>query len=271
MARGDKNYSERTHAASKKDSKGKQKEVWDMVGAKKKLHEMVEALINSDSKTAAAALHDYLQVKTRAILGEEDGEEDMVADRHEDDGEEHGEEGDDHEEGECSECGCDPCECEDDGEEHGEDHDEDGEEHEEHEDGEEEKGGGMFGEGRVNESNLTKAKHNHFEKNTAKVLDRKVKGTVGFEKTSSSGSKKSNSTESTPTFKKAHNNAAPDLSRKIKGKVNFEKSSGSGSKRSNSTEATPTMKGAHTNAAKDLNRKQKGEIKFSSSKPRKNT
>lgn len=263
MARGDKNYSVRTHAASKKDSKGKQKEVWDMVGAKKKLHEMVEALINSDSKTAAAALHDYLQVKTRAILGEEDGEEDMVADRSEEGEGDEEHEGDDHEEGECSECGQDPCECEDseEGDEHEEHGDEEGDEHEE---------GGMFGEGTVNEANLTKAKKGHFDSNAAPHLDRKVKGTVNFDKTSGSGTKRSASTEATPTFKKSHTNAAPDLSRKIKGKVNFEKSSGSGSKKSNSTEATPTMKGAHNNAAKDLNRKSKGAIKFSSTKPRKN-
>lgn len=268
MARGDKNYDKRTHAASKKDTKGKQKEVWDMIGAKKKLHEMVEALINSDSKTAAAALHEYLQAKTRSILGEDEheegGEDDMVADRSEE-GEGEGEH--EHEDGEeCAECGMEPCECEDDGEgEHeGGEHEEDGEGEEEH---------GMFGEGQVNEENLTKATptfkgaHN----NAAKDLDRKVKGTTSFDKTSGSGSKRSNSTEATPTFKKAHNNAAPDLSRKVKGKVNFEKSSGSGSKKSNSTEATPTMKGAHNNAAKDLNRKQKGATKFSSSPARKNT
>jgi hypothetical protein len=257
MARGSKDYDKRTHAASKKDWKGKQKEVWDMIGAKKKLHEMVEALINSDSKTAASALHDYLQVKTRQVLGEEDmegdHEDDMVADRHDD------EEGDEHEEGgeECEHCGAHPCECDDEHEdEMGSD-----DEHEEH--GAEE-GGGMF------EGNLTMAKKGHYMTNAAPHLDRKVKGKVNYEKTAGSGTKKSNSTGSTPPFKKAHNNAAPELSRKVKGKVNFEKSSGSGSKKSNSTEATPTMKGAHTNAAKDLNRKQKGATKFSSSPARKN-
>ncbi len=233
-----------------------------MVGAKKKLQEMVEALINGDSKTAAASLHDYLQVKTRAILGEEsdDGEE-MVADRHDDDGEEHedGEEHD-HEDGEeCPDCGMDPCECEA-GDGEGEEHD--------HEDGEGEEEHHMFGES--NDTKATKMSKD-MHKNRAKDLDYKVKGKVNFDKTSGSGSKRSNSTEATPTFKKAHNNAAPDLSRKVKGKVNFEKSSGSGSKKSNSTEATPTMKGAHNNAAKDLNRKQKGATKFSSSPARKNT
>lgn len=265
MARGDKNYDKRTHAASKKDTKGKQKEVWDMIGAKKKLHEMVEALINSDSKTAAAALHDYLQVKTKAILGETDeegSEDDMVADRSEE-GEGEGEH--DHEDGEeCAECGMEPCECEDKEEGEGEG------DHEEHseEDGEGEEEHSMFGEGNETKATPTfKGAHN----NAAKDLDRKVKGTVNFDKTSGSGSKRSASTEATPTFKGAHNNAAKDLDRKVKGKVNFEKSSGSGSKKSNSTEATPTMKGAHNNAAKDLNRKQKGATKFSSSTPRKNT
>src|SRR5271157_1225146 len=175
MARGDKNYSERTHKVVDKSSDAKKKEVWDMVGAKKKLQEMVEALINSDSKTAAAALHDYLQVKTRAILGEgefgeeefgdeehddEDGDDDeMVADRHED-----------GEEGECPECHCEPCECSDDTEA------EDAEDGHEVEDFESEHGEDVVGEG-ADGSRTT-----HMKKlgPQAKDLEQKVKGHNNF-------------------------------------------------------------------------------------------
>jgi len=39
---------------------------------KDKLNELLEALINGDSKTAQAALHQYLTSKTRSLLSEED-------------------------------------------------------------------------------------------------------------------------------------------------------------------------------------------------------
>ena len=199
MARGDKNYSERTHSVVDKSSDAKQKEVWDMVGAKKKLHDMVEALINSDSKAAAAALHDYLQVKTRAILGETDHEDDgeeMVAGRSEEDGE--GE----HEDGECAECGMDPCECED-HEEHDDEDSEDGEEHE-HEEHDDEKHG-MFGEG-ADGSKTTRMKKLPTD---AKDLEQKVKGNVKFK------------THGKAKLTKPFNNAAPCLDRKVKGNVKF--------------------------------------------------
>ena len=214
MARGSKDYDKRTHAASKKDTKGRQKEVWDMIGAKKKLHEMVEALINSDSKAAAAALHDYLQVKTRAILGEEDHEEgdEMVADRHEEDGEDH--EGDEHDDGEeCPECGMSPCECEhdEDGEDHeGDEHDDaddfgddaGGDEHEEHMFGE-----GVRGKAVANDASVRTRMRKSSE--GSKDLHGKVKGDVKFNK------------KGKAKLTHPHNNAAPHLDRKVKGTVKF--------------------------------------------------
>ena len=239
MARGDKNYDKRTHKVVDKSSDTKKKEVWNMVG-KKKLHEMVEALIGGDSKTAAAALHEYLQQKTRSILGEMDDMDFSMDDEHGDEeGSEHGEfddefgdeefDGEEHgEEGECPECHCDPCECEG-----GEEHDEFGEEGEGGE-GHEEHG---FEEP-VHESNLTKAKHNHFEKNTAKLLDRKVKGNVKFD------------THGKAKLTKPHNNAAPHLDRKVKGDVKFK------------THGKAKLTKPHNNAAPGLDRKVKGEVKF---------
>lgn len=229
--RGDKNYSEVTHKASKKGTKEKQKAVWDMIGAKKKLHEMVEALIGGDSKAAAAALHEYLQQKTRAILGENDAEMDMEFDGGEGDME-GGDEHEHSEEGECPECMCDPCECEDKGD--GEDmdmevdmDDKDGEEHLDIED-------------HLGESNDTKATptfkgaHN----NAAKDLGRKVKGKVAFK------------TNGKAKLTKPHNNAAPGLDRKVKGDIKFD------------TKGKAKLTHPHNNAAPGLDRKVKGTVKF---------
>ncbi len=250
-----------------KDRKGKVKDVYDMSNAKKKLHEMVEALIGGDSKAAAAALHEYLQQKTRTILGEEHGDMDMdMGDEHEDFGGEGDEfggedefdgEGDDEECEHCHGEGCEHCE-----------HDDEGSEFDD-EDGEEADFGDEHGDmdhddefEPMHEANTTMAtkQSKDMHKNRAKDLDYKVKGDVKF-KGSGKGAK----------LTKPFNNAAPHLDRKVKGKLNFEKSSGVGTKKQNTTEATPTFKGAHNNAAKDLGRKVKGNIKFSKSKANKNT
>jgi hypothetical protein len=232
MARGSKNYSEVTHKASKEGTKAKQKAVWDMIGAKKKLHEMVEALIGGDSKAAAAALHEYLQAKTRAVLGENDEEMSLDLDS-EDMGSEGGEEHEheDGEEGECPECHMEPCECEDKGEGH-EDmdldlDDEGGEEHLDIED-------------HLGESNDTKATstfkgaHN----NAAKDLGRKVKGNIKF------------ATKGKAKLTKPHNNAAPGLDRKVKGDIKFN------------TNGKAKLTHPHDNAAPGLDRKVKGTVKF---------
>lgn len=243
MARGDKNYDKRTHAASKKDTKGKQKEVWDMVGSKKKLHEMVEALINGDSKAAAASLHDYLQVKTRAVLGETDEEgmdDEMVADRHEDDGEE-GHDHEDGEEGECPECHCDPCECEGehDGEEGDEDFDADEEFGGEGEDDHEEHG--IFGEG-ADGSKTTRMKKLSGD---AKHLPGKISG--NFE---SSKGTKSDSSGARKTAMKKLPGDAKDLARSVKGNIKFDK------------KGKAKLTKPFNNAAPGLDRKVKGKIKY---------
>lgn len=229
--RGDKNYDKVTHGASKKGTKEKQKAVWDMIGAKKKLHEMVEALIGGDSKAAAAALHDYLQQKTRAILGEHD--EEMDLDLGDEEGLEGGDEEHEHmdgEEGECPECHCDPCECEDEDHEEHDVEDVDGEEfgHEEHD----------FEEPVMGESNDTKAKRNHFEKSSAKQLDRKVKGKIAFK------------TNGKAKLTKPHNNAAPGLDRSVKGDIKFD------------TKGSAKLTHPHNNAAPGLDRKVRGKINF---------
>lgn len=227
MARGDKNYSEVTHKASKEGTKAKQKAVWDMIGAKKKLHEMVEALIGGDSKAAAAALHEYLQAKTRSILGENDEEMSLDLDGEGMDGEEHDElggEGDEHEE--CEHChgeGCEHCEHDElDGEDDGEEHlDLDMEE--------------PVHEGNDTEATSTfKGAHN----NAAKDLSRKVKGKIAFK------------TKGKAKLTKPHNNAAPGLDRKVKGDIKFD------------TKGSAKLTHPHNNAAPGLDRKVKGTVKF---------
>lgn len=229
--RGSKNYSEVTHKASKEGTKAKQKAVWDMIGAKKKLHEMVEALIGGDSKAAAAALHDYLQQKTRAILGENDEEMDLDLDGGSEDGEGEEHEHVDGEEGECPECHCEPCECEDKGDEHDDvDLDLDDESGDEHVDVED-----RLGESNDTEATKTfKGAHN----NAAKDLGRKVKGTVKF------------ATKGKAKLTKPHNNAAPGLDRKVKGDIKFD------------TKGKAKLTHPHNNAAPGLDRKVKGTVKF---------
>jgi hypothetical protein len=229
MARGDKNYSEVTHKASKEGTKAKQKAVWDMIGAKKKLHEMVEALIGGDSKAAAAALHEYLQAKTRSILGEND--EEMSLDLDGEGDMEGGEEHEHGEEGECPECHCDPCECEDHEDMDVDMDDEGGEEHVDMD---------MDDEHGMMESNETKATptfkgaHN----NAAKDLGRKVKGNIKF------------ATKGKAKLTKPHNNAAPGLDRKVKGDIKFD------------TKGKAKLTHPHNNAAPGLDRKVKGTVKF---------
>lgn len=231
MARGSKDYDKVTHKASKEGTKAKQKAVWDMIGAKKKLHEMVEALIGGDSKAAASALHEYLQAKTRAILGENDEEMSLDLDSEDMGGEgEHDELGDEHEE--CEHCEGEGCEhCEDKDDEHADLDldDEDGEEHE-HADFDDEH---MMGEG-----NETKAKKAKFEKNTASKLSRGVKGNIKFK------------TNGKAKLTKPHNNAAPGLDRKIKGDIKFN------------SNGKAKLTHPHDNAAPGLDRKVKGTVKF---------
>ncbi len=202
MARGDRNYDKVTHGASKKGTKEKQKAVWDMIGAKKKLHEMVEALIGGDSKAAATALHDYLQQKTRAILGEMDMEGEMDLDMDDEMGGEGEHDHEDGEDAECEHCHGEGCEhCENDDEEGDDEHmdldldDEGGDDHE-HMDFDS-----------LGESNDTKAtkQSKDMHKNRAKDLDYKVKGDVKF------------ATKGKAKLTKPHNNAAPGLDRKVKG------------------------------------------------------
>ena len=288
MARGDKNYSEVTHKASKKGTKERIKAVHDMVGYKKKLHEMVEALISGDSKTAAAALHEYLQTKTRVILGEMDmeGEEGHMDMDDEFGGEEHSEHGDefgdeefdgedheDHEEGECPECQCDPCECED------KEHDEFGDEDEDHDDldlgDDEEHGedhefsmregvknfpkGGSFGN--KSSSSGTKKTRMHKFGNNAKDLAPSAKKKNNFEKTSASGSKRNASSGGKTTSIHKMGNNAPGLEPKAKGTLNFEKSSGVGTKSDSSGERKTSMHKL-PGEAPGLERRVKGENKF---------
>lgn len=227
MARGDKNYSEVTHKASKEGTKAKQKAVWDMIGAKKKLHEMVEALIGGDSKAAAAALHEYLQAKTRSILGENDEEMSLDLDSEDGmDGEEH-EHGD--EEGECPECHMDPCECEG-----HEDMDMDDEGGEEHADMDMDDEHGMMESNDTKATKTFKGAHN----NAAKDLGRKVKGNIKF------------ATKGKAKLTKPHNNAAPGLDRKVKGDIKFN------------TKGSAKLTHPHNNAAPGLDRKVKGTVKF---------
>lgn len=233
MARGSKNYSEVTHKASKKGTKEKQKAVWDMVGHKKKLHEMVEALIGGDSKAAAAALHDYLQQKTRSILGEND--EDMSLDFDSEDGEEGGTnefDGDDEGDEECEHChgeGCEHCEHEDHEEHDFEDADGEEMDHEEHDDMEKP----MFGE-----STEAKKTHMHKHGNAAKDLAPKVKGHLKYK------------TKGKAKLTKPHNNAAPNLDRKVKGDIKFN------------SKGKAKLTHPHDNAAPGLERKVKGTVKF---------
>jgi hypothetical protein len=244
MARVSKNYDKVTHAASDKDSKGKQKAVWDMIGAKKKLQEMVEALINGDSTAAAASLHDYLQVKTRSILGETDHEEDsddeMVADRHEDD------EDEDHEEGECPECHMDPCECSDD------EVDSDAEDGHEDEDFEDEHGEDVMGEGArgdavANDSSV----RTRMKKNSAgaKDLTSSIKGHNNFKKSSGNGTK-SDSSGAKKTSMKKNSMGAKDLESRVKGNIKFDK------------KGKAKLTKPFNNAAPGLDRKVKGEVKY---------
>ncbi len=229
MARGDKNYSEVTHKASKEGTKAKQKAVWDMIGAKKKLHEMVEALIGGDSKAAASALHEYLQQKTRAILGESDEELDLdldsdgdleIGDEVSDAGDEFGDEP------ECETChgeGCEECASDDLDDDLGDD-----------------LGGDEFGDEPVVEGNETKATptfkgaHN----NAAKDLNRKTKGKIQF------------ATKGKAKLTKPHNNAAPGLDRKVKGDVKF------------ASNGKAKLTKPHNNAAPGLDRKVKGKVDF---------
>jgi hypothetical protein len=252
MARGGKNYSEVTHKASKQGTKERQKAVWTMVGAKKKLHEMVEALIGGDSKAAASALHEYLQTKTRAILGEEHGEFDLDMDMGDDEGmggegEGSHEEfsGEDDHDPECEDPECDH-EDHDMGDEHGEmdsDDDFDGDEF-----GNDES---MMGEAAaMSTDSSVRTKTKHFG-NNAKDLAPSVKGKLDYSKSARSGSKKSNSTEATKPFKGAHTNAAKDLGRKVSGNVKF---AGNGKK--------AKLTKPHNNAAPGLDRKVKGKVKF---------
>lgn len=236
MARGSKNYSEVTHKASKEGTKAKQKAVWDMIGAKKKLHEMVEALISGDSKAAAAALHEYLQAKTRAVLGENDEEMSLDLDSEDmgGEGDEHDELGGEDEHEECEHCHGEGCEhCEDKDDEHSELDldDEGGEEHAdldldpEH----------MMGEGNETKATKTfKGAHN----NAAKDLGRKVKGNIKF------------ATKGKAKLTKPHNNAAPGLDRKVKGDIKFN------------TNGKAKLTHPHDNAAPGLDRKVKGTVKF---------
>ncbi len=238
--RGSKDYDKVTHGASKKGTKEKQKAVWDMIGAKKKLHDMVEALIGGDSKAAASALHDYLQQKTRAILGEFEGDMDLDLD------DEEGLEGDEHEdmEGECPECHCDPCECES-HEEHDLEH-EDGEElgHEEH-DFEEPVGEGSEGpagsggeRGRAfSTDSSVKTSMKKLPKD-AKDLEQHVKGKIAFK------------TYGKAKLTKPHDNAAPGLDRHVKGDIKFD------------TSGSAKLTHPHNNAAPGLDRKVKGKINF---------
>lgn len=261
MARGSKNYDTVTHAASKKGTKEKQKAVWNMIGSKKKLHEMVEALINGDSKAAAASLHDYLQVKTRTVLGETDDEMDdeMMADRHDDDEfEDHeGHEHEDGEEGECPECGHEPCECEDgEGDEEGdEDFDADeefGGEGGEDEDHEEHGGRGMFGEGARGSAVADDASvRTRMKKNStgAKELIAGVKGKNNFKKSSGNGTKSDSSGERKTAMKK-NSMGAKDLESKVKGNIKFD------------TKGKAKLTKPFNNSAPGLDRKVKSTVKY---------
>jgi hypothetical protein len=255
--RGSKNYSEVTHKASKKGTKERIKAVHDMVGYKKKLHEMVEALIGGDSKAAAAALHEYLQTKTRVILGEMDmeGEEHGMdfGDEHssEDDlglEDDHGDEefdgeshGDDDEE--CEHChgeGCEECEHDDEGDDHDDFGDDEGDDHDSLDSlgGHGSRGDDEFSMHESNETKATptfKGAHN----NAAKDLNRKAsKGKMPFK---SKGKAK---------LTKPHNNAAPGLDRKVKGDLKF------------ASKGKAKLTHPHNNAAPGLDRKVKGTVKF---------
>lgn len=250
---------------STKKTKKAQNMIKTMSASKKKLHEMVESLINGDSKAAAASLHDYLQVKTRTVLGEtdEEGDDEMVADRHDDESEGDGEgsEGGHEHDETCS----DDCDMGEESSEEGE-----GDEGGEGEfDAEAEFGGEGEGEGEeehMHEANLTQARGNHFEKNTAKLLDRKVKGTLNYDKTSASGTKKSTSGMK-PTSMKKNSMGTKDLTSTVKGKIKFDKSSGT---KSDTSGAKKTKNNMLPSSAKGLESKVKGNVKFSSSKARTN-
>lgn len=200
-----------------------------MSGAKKKLHDMVEALINGDSNAAAASLHDYLQAKTRAILGEED-EAEMVADRSEDADLDDEEAFDD----------------EVDADEDLEDADADLEDADDDEiDAEDEF---AFESAGVKKTHMKKLPGD------AKDLQRKVKGKYSVDKPTASGSKKSTS-GAKPTHMKKNGSDAKDLPGKVKGNVYTNKGT-----KSDSSGAKKTSIHKIGSDAKDLSGKVKGNV-----------
>jgi hypothetical protein len=261
--RGDKNYSARTHKVADKGSDAKQKEVWDMIGAKKKLHDMVEALINGDSKAAAASLHDYLQVKTRSILGEMDDEMDteMVADHQ------------DEEEGEpCEHCGGEGCE-------HCEDHDDfdfSDEGDDENDEFGDDFGSDDFDADDTDEDDLTfegdrgnavaddASVRTRMVKNSmgSKDLESRVHGNIDFGSSARSGSKSSDSGAPKKTHMVKNSMGAEDLESKVDGDLDFEDPSRSGTHSSDSGAPKKTTMHKNSEGAAGLQGKVSGKIKF---------
>ena len=267
--RGDKNYSERTHKVADKGTEAKKKEVWDMVGAKKKLHDMVEALINGDSKGAAASLHDYLQVKTRSILGEMDDE--MVADQHDDT---------------CEYCGgegCEHCEGEDEFDDvsdeggEGEGDDFGGDEFEDdfsEDDSDEDDDFALESDGTMvsnagrsigtRSSDSGAPKKTHMVKNSlgAQDLESRVHGNIDFGSSARSGSRSSDSGAPKKTHMVKNSLGAQDLESEVEGDLNFDNSARSGSKSSDSGAPKKTSMHKNSEGAKGLQGKVTGKIKF---------